>query len=411
MKRWLVLGILLIIGLTAYGGIRVLTIDELAGVKALGPSKADTKCVEIVPDEFGSKSTVLTYEGATALRVLDALKKTLTAKRGWHIRASDDNYAFFTNSTSPGQHDIDWYFIDSDQPKVFVHEYESFHGMKVRFLTFFRIMEPQDRAQYAAMISAAMASASTSPISKADSDLCGAAQDDDLPAAEAALRAGANVNPPRDYLQPLGAALQTSGAGLKVADLLIRKGANVNATDYGVTLLDGLGTSGRPEAIRFLYSRGGRFGTSDQRALFNVCYYTSPVEQNATPEYGEPFRSEGGWTIDAGWKNSAQVAEAMIACGADVNAQDKTHRTPLFYAAKHGNVGVVKVLLEHGAKDFDRKDSYGYTPKSIAIERKRNQWRAVVQLLDEALAKEQEEAGRRKVIGIYRQMAKDALKK
>ncbi|WP_264686558.1 MULTISPECIES: ankyrin repeat domain-containing protein [unclassified Wolbachia] len=43
------------------------------------------------------------------------------------------------------------------------------------------------------------------------------------------------------------------------------------------------------------------------------------------------------------------VVRALIACGADVNAQNNDGHTPLHFATKSGYENIVIALIEHGA--------------------------------------------------------------
>jgi ankyrin repeat protein len=66
------------------------------------------------------------------------------------------------------------------------------------------------------------------------------------------------------------------------------------------------------------------------------------------------------WTplhLAAFWGN-AEICEALIAAGAQVNARDERRQTPLFYAARNNRKEVVALLLSHGAQAYsDGKDS------------------------------------------------------
>ncbi|MDX5347507.1 MAG: ankyrin repeat domain-containing protein [Hymenobacteraceae bacterium] len=64
------------------------------------------------------------------------------------------------------------------------------------------------------------------------------------------------------------------------------------------------------------------------------------------------------------------AAKKLLKIGADPNVVDsKDKRTPLYYAIWKGNLEMVKVLLEHGAK-LDVKDNYGVSPYKYAKRRK-----------------------------------------
>jgi ankyrin repeat protein len=56
------------------------------------------------------------------------------------------------------------------------------------------------------------------------------------------------------------------------------------------------------------------------------------------------------------------VARLLLEHGADVNARENDHSTPLHVAAQYGKTAVVRVLLEHvanvGAEDEDRKTAF-----------------------------------------------------
>jgi len=62
-----------------------------------------------------------------------------------------------------------------------------------------------------------------------------------------------------------------------------------------------------------------------------------------------------------------EVAEVLIAHGADVNAKNDDGLTPLLYAAGYGRLEVVEALLAHGAA-VNAKDDKGLTPLHYAAE-------------------------------------------
>ena len=70
---------------------------------------------------------------------------------------------------------------------------------------------------------------------------------------------------------------------------------------------------------------------------------------------------------EAARKGDAATVKKLLDEGVDVNTRFRYNATALFYAADHGHVDVVKVLLDHGAA-MDVKDTfYGFTPLMLAV--------------------------------------------
>jgi ankyrin repeat protein len=65
--------------------------------------------------------------------------------------------------------------------------------------------------------------------------------------------------------------------------------------------------------------------------------------------------------LDATLHGFPQTVEALLDNGADIQAMDYTHYTPLHWAAWGGNVETVKILVKRGA-DVHYRDDWGYTP-------------------------------------------------
>ena len=63
----------------------------------------------------------------------------------------------------------------------------------------------------------------------------------------------------------------------------------------------------------------------------------------------------------------AEIAALLISKGADINAADDLHRTPLHTACKNGKQDVVKLLLERGAA-VNVVDWQGQAPLDMAKE-------------------------------------------
>jgi len=78
------------------------------------------------------------------------------------------------------------------------------------------------------------------------------------------------------------------------------------------------------------------------------------------------------------------LAQKLLECGADVNAQNKNHETPLHLASRLRLFEMAEFLLEHGA-DVNVKNSKGRSPLQLAFGRKR---REIKKLMLEYCAKQ-----------------------
>jgi ankyrin repeat protein len=60
----------------------------------------------------------------------------------------------------------------------------------------------------------------------------------------------------------------------------------------------------------------------------------------------------------------AEMVHKLLSSGANINAKIENRGTPLYYAAKNGNIDIVKSLLESGA-DCGRNEKE--TPFVVAV--------------------------------------------
>jgi ankyrin len=137
---------------------------------------------------------------------------------------------------------------------------------------------------------------------------------------------------------------RSHGDGVHVAQLLLDRGANVNArrNDHQ-TPLHVASYFGSLEIVRLLLYHG-----ADSEAIAEGDMGEKPLHQVS---YGK-YRSQ---------EDGVHVAQLLLDCGADVNTRRNDHRTPLHVASNVGNVEIVQFLLDHSAQ-VNAIDSFGWTP-------------------------------------------------
>jgi hypothetical protein len=152
----------------------------------------------------------------------------------------------------------------------------------------------------------------------------------------ALISKGANVNwkynGPTELFggfTPLHMAMTYVG-GKKTAELLLSKGANVNAktTQNGETPLHRASMCGNKEVAELLISKGADVNAKENHGL--------------TPLHSAVFY--GGHM-----KGIIAVMELLISKGADVNAKDNGGKTPLSFAKGISNKEIPEFLISKGA--------------------------------------------------------------
>ena len=102
------------------------------------------------------------------------------------------------------------------------------------------------------------------------------------------------------------------------------------------------------------------------------------VQRGAVPE--RPNHHGTTPLLYAAERGHPDVVKFLLdSCNADINRIDRSLNTPLHQASYHGNVEVVKALLERGAKK-DLREFRGMTARELAIERNHLQVVAIIDL-------------------------------
>ena len=141
-----------------------------------------------------------------------------------------------------------------------------------------------------------------------------------------------------------------------ISELLINKNANVNAIDvYGGTPLDFAISSNHPEIADLLRKHGGKTKKELEGG--------EPVAEAAKPE--RQARKVPDTIHEAAKKGNIEAVKQHLADDADVNGKDEDGYAPLHFAALAGHNEIVELLIAKGA-DVNAKNNYGSTPLEFA---------------------------------------------
>lgn len=195
------------------------------------------------------------------------------------------------------------------------------------------------------------------------------------------LKGGADPNKRVPYDGPLHLAARLGPP--EMVTLLLDSGANIELAGYsGVRPLHAATLAGQDAIVAILLARGAKVDSLDNvdrtpllslvsGSVNNLAILKILLESGADPNRMDgPARFHA---LDyAAIQGRADVAEILLAFGADTDASDSVRRrAPLHYAiascawAPRTHLDVVELLIAHGA-DVNVRDGEGLTPLDLA---------------------------------------------
>ncbi len=183
-----------------------------------------------------------------------------------------------------------------------------------------------------------------------DQELLNAVRDGNVERVRSLIRRGANVNTSTEFGEtPLH--LVTS---LKIAEVLVGAGANVNARDleFAMTPL----FYANATVSRLLISKGAEVNARARKGMTPLAwavYWDQKeklvllIEQGANPNATDDD-GKSPLHIAANW-GKLEIARLLISKSADVNVKDNACWTPLHWAAFEGTSEIMNALLSAGA--------------------------------------------------------------
>ncbi len=163
-----------------------------------------------------------------------------------------------------------------------------------------------------------------------------------------------------------------------VARLLLERGVDVNARDKDQeTPLHLASYYGHVDVAEVLFDQGARVSAEDIRGQ-------TPLHQVILGIHDYQSFGLSPWSRKSHPGRVVRLAQQLLERGADVNAQNKDHETPLHLASRLRLHEMARFLLKHGA-DVNVKSAKGKSPLQLASGRK---GKAMKRLLSEYSAKQ-----------------------
>jgi ankyrin repeat protein len=201
-----------------------------------------------------------------------------------------------------------------------------------------------------------------------------AASNGDSVSVQILLRRGANINATYEGVNALMFASQNGYTD--IVRILLKNGAkpNVRAVDGNTALMMSV-LNGYIETAEYLIRNGADINLADNNRVTPLMHAIA-VDSFYLPDmllyYGADIvlkDNEGKNALMLACRlGHYEMAIKLLEAGADIHSTDNEGNTPLHYATTTGKTDVMELLLINGAK-IDVKNTSGYTPLSIATAR------------------------------------------
>jgi ankyrin repeat protein len=145
---------------------------------------------------------------------------------------------------------------------------------------------------------------------------------------------------------------------IKAADALIRSGADVNAVNrYGVPALSLAATNGNAALLELLLKAGANPNATQsegETALMTAARTGIPAAVSTLLAHGADVNAKESWRgqtalMWAAAEGHADTIQVLLEAGAQINARSNAGWTALLFAAREGKIPAVQALLAGGA--------------------------------------------------------------